>query len=330
MLPALVLAAALASPAPQSAPAPAARLGALRARYDVLWGEVNRPHILAPAVRNASIERVAVALRTLDALAADPDPEVTADLERRAELDERLVPALLNGTPPALDAAPGAHAGIAPAGDHDEAFAYWVPRGYDAHKPGPLVVLFHGATQPESDLIARAFVRELADRSGAVVLAPGGDDTDGEAMTRSLSAAERALEQHIAYDRRRRYLGGFSNGVFGAFHAVATQHEPCAGFLGISGVLLGSDVRGVGVHLGGRGAYMIAGANDEIIPAAVVRSVVRVLRAQGVFARYYEVAGAPHALRPLYPTIAKAWNDMLAGVTQIPNDGLGAITDRIF
>ena len=54
MLPALVLAAALASPAPQSAPAPAARLGALRARYDVLWGEVNRPHILAPAVRNHS------------------------------------------------------------------------------------------------------------------------------------------------------------------------------------------------------------------------------------------------------------------------------------
>jgi hypothetical protein len=70
---------------------------------------------------------------------------------------------------------------------------------------------------------------------------------------------------------------------------------------------------------------MIAGGDDEVIPAAAVRAVVHTLRAAGVLARYYEVPGAPHALRPLYPTIAKAWNDMLAGVTQVPHDGLGEV-----
>jgi hypothetical protein len=47
----------------------------------------------------------------------------------------------------------------------------------------------------------------------------------------------------------------------------------------------------------------------------------------GIFARYYEVAGAPHALRPLEAAIARAWRDMLAGVTSIDNDGLGSVTE---
>jgi hypothetical protein len=56
-----------------------------------------------------------------------------------------------------------------------------------------------------------------------------------------------------------------------------------------------------------------------------VRSNVRALRTAHVYARYYEVPGAPHALRPLYPAIAKAWNDMLTGNTKIENDGLGGV-----
>ncbi|MEA2687798.1 MAG: hypothetical protein QOD51_405, partial [Candidatus Eremiobacteraeota bacterium] len=110
MLPALVLAAVLASP---PSPAPAARVDALRRRYDVLWGDVNRPRILDAGVRERLLERVTVAEELVKALVADPNPDVLGDLERRAELDERIVPALLSGTPPPLDAAPGAHVGIA-------------------------------------------------------------------------------------------------------------------------------------------------------------------------------------------------------------------------
>lgn len=111
--PALVLAAALATapPAPAAGPAlsgdaPArARLDAVRRRYDALWESVNRPRILGAAVWERLIERVAVAAQTVTALAAEPagalaaepDAGALADLERRAELDEIAVPALLAG-----------------------------------------------------------------------------------------------------------------------------------------------------------------------------------------------------------------------------------------
>jgi hypothetical protein len=323
MLSALVLAAALAGPA--AAP-PAVRLEALRQRYGVLWAEVNRPRVQSPAVHNGLLERVGVAAQTIDALAKEPDADVLGDLERRADLDEQTVPALLGGPPPALDASPGAHVGIVPAGGHDEPFAYWVPRGYDPRKPPPLVALMHGATQPETDLVARAFFRDLADASGAVLLAPGGDDRDADAMLRSLDAAERALAPAVPTDPRRRYAGGFSNGVFCAYHAVAAQGG-YAGLLGIAGFMRPEDARGVGLRLARQGVYLVVGADDTVIGTAAVRSNVRVLRAARVYARYYEVPRAPHALRPLYATIARAWNDMLRGVTTLENDGLGSVTD---
>lgn len=329
MLSALVLAAAVATSAPTAAtPAPAAlpvRIADLRRRYDVLWEVVNRPRIIDAGVKERLRERVAVGAQTAQALANEPDAAIVGDLERRADLDELTVPALLRGTPPPLDAAPGGHIGIVRAGGHDEPFAYWVPRGYDARKPAPLVVLVHGATQPETDLVARSFFRELADASGAVLLAPGGEDRDAEAMLRSLDAAEHALAAAVPTDPRRRYAGGFSNGVYCAYHAVAVQGEQYAGFLGIAGFMLREDVRAVGLRLYGEGAYIVIGADDRVIGVPAVRSNVRALRSAHVFARYYEVPGAPHALRPLYPAIARAWNDMLSGNTKIENDGLGGV-----
>lgn len=337
MLPALILAAALASPAPQAAPpqasaaaisaAPAVRVDALRRRYEVLWGDVNRPRILDAGVRERLLGRVAVAQELVKALVADPNQDVIGDLERRADLDERTVPALLSGTPPPLDAAPGGHVGIVRAGGHDEPFAYWVPRGYDTAKPGPLVVLLHGATQPETDFIARSFFRDLADATGVVILAPGGEDRNADAMLRSTDAAQRSLAAVVPTDPRRRYAGGFSNGVFGAYHVVAVQGQAYAGFLGIAGFMLREDVRAVGIRLYGLGAYLVIGSEDTVIGPASVRSNVRVLRSEHVYARYYEVPGAPHALRPLYPTIAKAWNDMLHGASAIEKDGLGSVND---
>jgi predicted esterase len=189
------------------------------------------------------------------------------------------------------------------------------------------VVLLHGATQPETDLIARSFFRDLADASGAVILAPGGDDRDADEMLQSLDAAEHALAAAVPTDAHRRYVGGFSNGVFCAYHAVAMQRQAYNGFLGIAGFMRREDAHAVGLRLYGEGAYLVIGGDDRIIGAASVRSNVRVLRSQHVYARYYEVPGAPHGLRPLYATIAKAWNDMLARVTTIENDGLGGVSD---
>jgi predicted esterase len=321
MIAALLLAAALPASPP---PGQVERAAALRVRYDVLYRRVTEPRLLDPAVKAALIERTALGAQTateLATLAAEPNAvEALADLERRADLDEMAVPALLASAAPALTAAPGAHAGIARAGagrgGRDEAFAYWIPAGYDPRAPGPLVVLFHGAIQPETDLVARAFFRGLADASNAILLAPGGNDRDADAMLRSLEAAERALRPVIAWDAKRRYLGGFSNGVFGAFHAVALQNAPCAGFLGIAGYMVPTDLHGVSTHLDVHGAFLVTGTYDTVIPSSEVRKVADSLRRERVPARLYEVPGAPHGLRALYPAIARAWRDMLAGVTK--------------
>ncbi len=101
-------------------------------------------------------------------------------------------------------------------------------------------------------MIARRFVRELADATGTVVLAPGGEDRDADAMVAALDAAEAALSPAVALDPRRRYLGGFSNGVFAAYHAVARSRRAAAGFLGIAGLLRAVDARAVGRRLAAR------------------------------------------------------------------------------
>ena len=331
----LALAAAIVSPAlvaqvPAPAPTTAhARLDALRARYEKLNAAIAEPRIMAPAAREELLVRLGSAAQTFAALAADPNEAVLADFERRADLDERVVPQLLRGSGDPLDAAPGAHAGVAKAGTLPLPFAYWIPAGYDARRPAALVVLLHGASQPESDLIARRFVRELADATGTIVLAPGGDDRDADAMLAALDASQAALGAAVALDPHRRYLSGFSNGVFSAYHAAARDARGYAGLLGIAGFLRREDVRAVGRRLHGQGAYLVIGTNDEVIGADAVRSNVRALRGMGVFARYYEVPGAAHALRPLEAAIARAWRDMLAGVTSIDNDGLGTVSDSL-
>ena len=337
---ALLLAAALASPpavpaaaahaAPSAPPtsSPAEQLDrtfALRARYDALYRNVGAAPSLHPAVKDQLVERTSVGAQTAKLLVTEPDADVLDDLERRAALDEVAVAALLGGPKPAVTAKPGAHVGVATAGDHAEPFAYWVPARYDAAKPGPIVVLFHSAIQPETDWVARVFFRELADATGTIILAPGGNDRDPAAMVRSVDAAEHALRPVVAWDPKRHYVGGFSDGTFGAFHAVALLNEPCAGFLGIEGFMMPADARAAGARLRGHGAYIVAGTADDFIPIEEMHKLVRTLRGEHVYARLYEPPNAPHALRPIYTTIARAWRDMLAGTLTIPNDGYGAV-----
>jgi dienelactone hydrolase len=314
MLLALALAAVLETPRPVQADE-ASKAAALGARYEALYRLVNEPRILSPVVRDGLVERTALGAQTAKALAQESNPALLEDLTHRVDLDEVAVVGLLDPAKRAAPSAlPGPHVAFARAGNHDEAFAYWIPAGYDAQRPGPLVVLFHGAIQPETDFVARSFFRELADAAGAVVLAPGGDDRRPEVMAESLDAAERVLRGSVAWDAKRRYVGGFSNGVFDAFHAVAVSHEPCAGFIAIAGFMLPEDAYGVGLQLYRRRAYVLIGTDDQVIPLRDARAVVSRLLREQVDARITEVPNVPHSLRLLYPAIAAAWREMIGGV----------------
>lgn len=325
MIAPLLLAALVGATASPPGPALSAgsRLQAVQARYRRLEAVLQQPRTLGPQARASLEVRFQSARENVESLAAAPNETRLGDLERTEELDARVVPELLRGVGDPVEATPGAHVGLARAGDAPVPFAYWVPAGYDPRRPAPLVVLLHGAGEPETDIVARRFLRELADATGTVVLAPGGDDRDGDAMAAGLEAAEAALSPALAIDAKRVYWGGVSRGVFGAFHTVARAARAPAGFLGIAGVLDDADAPAVERKLHGKGAYLVIGSRDEAFGTAPVRANVRSLRAAGVRARYYEVPGAVHGLGPNAAGIVRAWHDMLDGVLALPDDGLG-------
>lgn len=318
MLAALLLAAAVAAAA---TPSPVA---VLRAGYEALQQRALGPRILAPGVRERVMERTGYALGVLEDDGSATMPRRFAELRVQAALDAEVLGALLEGTTPPLDAAPGAHAGIA----EGETFAYYIPRGYDPRRAAPLVVFFHGHTQPETDLIARRAITDVADETGVVILAPGGDDTDLPAIRRSARAALGALAPLVKTDPGRRYAAGYSNGVFDAFNAYATDGGYVA-LLGIAGIARREDAAAIGRRLAGSPVYLLAGGHDRVIPRDAVKSVVRGLRRQGIFARYYETPEATHALTSHAAAFSRAWHDMLAGITRLDNDGLGDVTERL-
>lgn len=322
MIVTLLLALALgpgAAPPPRS---PAARLEAVRTRYRQLAAEVDRAH--AAGETRADLEfHFSSAAQDIDREAASGDLAGLADVERNAELDAQLVPLLLRGASAPLSTAPGAHVGLTHAGNAVVPFAYWIPAGYDGRRPASLVVLLHGAGQPETNVLARGFLRQLADASGTVVVSPGGDDSTTDTMAAALTAAGAAVSGVARIDPRRIYWGGISRGVYGAFHAVAREAQAPAGFLAINGVLDEADTAAVGRKLRGRGVYEVIGSRDEAFGTEAVRADVRRLRAAGVRARYYEVPGGVHGFAPNAPGIVRAWHDMLGGVVTVPDDGLG-------
>jgi predicted esterase len=324
MIPALLLAALAGTVASPGEPLSAGtRLEAVRAGYQRLEVVLRQPRVLGPQTKAALEVRFQSARENVEALASAPNEARLSDLERTEELDRRIVPELLRGIGDPVEATPGAHIGLARAGDAPVPFAYWVPAGYDPRRPAPLVVLLHGKGEPESDVIARRFLRELADATGTVLLAPGGDDRDGDAMAAGMEAAEAALSPALALDAKRRYLGGVSGGVAGAFHAVARAAVPPAGFLGIGGMLDDADAAAVERRMRGKGVYVVNGGRDAMFGTAPVRAYVRALRAAGVQARYYEVPGAVHGLGTNATGVARAWHDMLDGVVTVTDDDVG-------
>jgi phospholipase/carboxylesterase len=93
----------------------------------------------------------------------------------------------------------------------------YVPKGYKAEVPAPLILWLHGAggSGQVSDLLG-----SLADEFGYIVLAPDSRDwTWGAILGRwepDLEFIQKALQQTIsryAIDRRRTFVAGFSDGA---------------------------------------------------------------------------------------------------------------------
>jgi poly(3-hydroxybutyrate) depolymerase len=105
----------------------------------------------------------------------------------------------------------------------------YVPTSYDPAQPVPLIVVLHGAsgsaaTAPAAAESMRTLWTVLAEREGAIVLAPiAGGSQGGWVPARdhpALACAMAEVSRRYALDLDRRYLWGFSAGAHFA-HALA-------------------------------------------------------------------------------------------------------------
>src|SRR4029077_3129842 len=121
--------------------------------------------------------------------------------------------------------------------------ALYVPTPYDPGKPAPLVVFLHGKFSTEIDYVAMPFFRQLAESSGAIVVAPygRGDIQYVDPAPADVYATLDAVLAALNIDRKRIYLAGHSMGGFGVFEVGPREANRCAGFLCASGSLTDAD-----------------------------------------------------------------------------------------
>jgi S-formylglutathione hydrolase FrmB len=233
-----------------------------------------------------------------------------------ARLDEELAEQLLARKRLPLDAEPGVHARfvISSADGTWQPVALFVPSSY-AKGASPLAIFLHGHPQTETELLGLRVLRDLAERTGTIVVAPYGRgyyDFHGAAAADVDDAASAALSSYRT-DERRRYLIGYSMGGFSVFEVGQGRRSSWRAIMCISGALLGHDVAAVRQHMSSIPYYFVTGADDDSIPTKYTQTSAAYLDSVGVPASLYVEPRGTHRLATLRASLSAAWNDMHDG-----------------
>ncbi|MDQ3792486.1 MAG: alpha/beta hydrolase-fold protein, partial [Actinomycetota bacterium] len=184
----------------------------------------------------------------------------------------------------------------------------YVPVGYRAERPVPLVLLLHGAgghARQGLDLL-----RSLADAAGIILLAPASRDQTwdllvGRRYGPDAAVIDRALEQtfsRYAIDPARLAIGGFSDGASYALSLGITNGDLFTHVLAFS--------PGFMAPAGQRGSpriFISHGARDGVLPIDnCSRKIVPRLGRAGYDVRYREFEGG-HTIAPEIALEAVRW-----------------------
>lgn len=193
--------------------------------------------------------------------------------------------------------------------------ALYVPTTYDPAKPAPLVLFLHGKFWTEIDYMAMPFFRQLAESTGAVVVAPygRGDIQYADPAPADVYATLDAVVAALNIDRKHIYLAGHSMGGFGVFEVGPEQANRFAGFLCASGSMTDADREAVLHSFTDKPVYVVSGTLDDNIPNSYSVLTVQYLYNAGIPVMYYPQVGAGHSIKVIFPAFTKAWHDMLAG-----------------
>jgi phospholipase/carboxylesterase len=212
-----------------------------------------------------------------------------------------------------LTARPGVPTGSATLGEQPLSLGdgrdglLYVPAGYTAEKPAPLVLMLHGATGSARGAL-RPF-RQLADDAGLVLLAPESRGTTWDAIRGDygpdIAFIDRALTrvfQHVAIDASRLTIEGFSDGATYAIGVGLTNGDLFQRVIAFSpGFMLPIDP-----HARPR-VFISHGTRDEILPIEQCsRRIVPQLERARYDVQYREFDG-PHTVPVDIAKDAIAW-----------------------
>jgi len=204
--------------------------------------------------------------------------------------------------------------------------AVYVPRGYQPGKPAPLIVFLHGRPQPESQLLAPPYVAQLADATGAIVVAPWGRGYyDFRQSSQDVYDAASAAREAFTIDPRKVFLAGYSMGGFAVYEVAALHPDVWSAVMSIAGALLGSNAQRVVSAMPRTPFYVLTGTADDSIPTQYPMATAGFLRSAGIEVSFYSLHGATHRLITLLPILAQAWNDMLHGIVRAPPESFGVM-----
>jgi len=183
----------------------------------------------------------------------------------------------------------------------------YVPSGYVATNPAPLVLMLHGATGSARGALRP--VRELADDAGLVLLAPESRGTTWDAIRGDygpdIAFIDRALAwvfERVAVDPARLTIEGFSDGATYAIGVGLTNGDLFKRVIAFSpGFVLPIDA-----HARPR-LFISHGTRDQILPIdQCSRRIVPLLERERYDVEYREFDG-PHAVPPNIAKDAVAW-----------------------
>ena len=185
-------------------------------------------------------------------------------------------------------------------------YALFVPSGYDAATPSPLMVSLHGAGRQYDWLMNYAGFLDLAEHHGYVVVTPLGYTRRGGYGYRGDTEQDRRAEQDVMnvfrlvteelnIDANRIYLWGHSMGGAGTYYLASRYPDIWAGLAAVAGGSMNADY--VDAEAIRRIPFLVVqGSDDRVVPTAGVRASVAKMSELGMRHLYIEIPGGDHSL----------------------------------
>jgi len=225
-------------------------------------------------------------------------------------------------------------------------YQIYVPTGYDAASPAPLIVLLHGLGSTPGQVIRYQGITDEAEARGYIVVAPMGYNTrgwygsrgPGRAMARGpaaddpenlgelseqdvMNVLELTLDEYNV-DPHRVYLMGHSMGGGGTWH-LGIRHPDRWAALGpvAPAIYTSPDALEAIRHIP---VILLQGENDNLVPVSIARTWAAKMEELGMTHRYIEIQGGDHtALIARNPENVRAFFAFFDGARRNRPDGAG-------